>query len=64
MIIEELSFYQSYDLAPPPPPHPPPSPSSKLDRRHAGRLRKRDNLLTGEGGGRGAKSYEGQKALS
>jgi hypothetical protein len=36
---------------------PPPSPVSKLDRRHTERLRKRDNLLTGEGvreGGRGA----------
>ncbi len=28
---------------------PPPSPVSKLDRRHTGRPRKRDNLLTGEG---------------
>jgi hypothetical protein len=35
-------------------PHqPPPYPISKLDRRHTGRLRKRDNLLTGEGGGGG-----------
>ncbi len=25
---------------------PPPSPVSELDRRHTGRLRKRDNLLT------------------
>ncbi len=31
--------------------HPfPPSPVSKLDRRHTGRLRNRDNLLSGEGG--------------
>ncbi len=30
-----------------------PSPVSKLDRRHTGRLRKRDNLLTEEGGGMG-----------
>ena len=29
---------------------PPPSPVSKLDRRHTGRLRKKDNLLTGERG--------------
>jgi hypothetical protein len=29
------------------------SPVSKLDRRHTGRLRKRDNLLTGEGEGGG-----------
>ncbi len=33
-------------------PPPPPSPVSKFDRRrrHTGRLRKRDNWLTGEGG--------------
>jgi hypothetical protein len=39
-------------------PHPlAPSPISKPDRQHIGRLRNRDNLLTGEGkvGGRGAK---------
>jgi hypothetical protein len=41
----------------------PPSPVTKLDRRHTGRLRKRDNLLTGEGGG-GAKSYAGEKTWS
>jgi hypothetical protein len=38
---------------------------SKLERRHTGRLRKRDNLLMGEekeGGGRGAKSYDRKKA--
>jgi hypothetical protein len=35
------------------------SPVSELDRRHTGRLRKRDNLLTGvgEGGGGEANSY-------
>ncbi len=33
------------ELAPPPP-----SPVSKLDRRNTGRLRKKDKLLTGEGG--------------
>ncbi len=34
--------------------HPfPPSSFSKLDRRHTGRLRKRDNLLTGRGKGVG-----------
>ncbi len=44
---------------------PPSSPVSKLDRRHTGRLRKRDNFLTGEWGtGGGAKSYEGEKAWS
>jgi hypothetical protein len=42
-----------------------PSPISKLERRHIGkRRRKRDNLLTGEGGGdgEGAKSYDGEEA--
>jgi hypothetical protein len=41
-------------------------PVSKLDQKHTGRLRKRDNLLKGEGGGdrRGAKSYDGEKAWS
>ncbi len=35
----------------------PPSPVSKLDRRHTcGRLRKRDNLLTAEGGREWARS--------
>jgi hypothetical protein len=33
------------------------SPVSNLDRRHIGRLRKRDNLLTGEGGGGGRGAY-------
>jgi hypothetical protein len=40
------------------------SPVSKLDRRHKGSLRKRDNLLTGEGGGgggRGAELYDRKK---
>ncbi len=49
----------------PPPPHP--LKFSKLDRRHKGRLRKRDDLLTGERGegcGGGAKSYHGEKAWS
>jgi hypothetical protein len=34
--------------------------------RHTGRLRKRDNLLTGqgEGSGRGAESYDGKKSWS
>jgi hypothetical protein len=32
-------------------PTPPPSLDSKHDRRHTGRLRKRDKMLTGEGGG-------------
>jgi hypothetical protein len=41
------------------------SPVSKLEQRHAGRLRKRDNLLTGErgeGDGVGTKSYDRKKA--
>jgi hypothetical protein len=45
----------------------PPSPISELDRRHTGRMRKEDNLLTGEGGRGvgGAKSYDdGEKAWS
>jgi hypothetical protein len=40
----------------------------KLDRRHTGRLRKRDNFLTGEGWGEwgegGAKSCDSEKAWS
>jgi hypothetical protein len=42
----------------------PPFPPSKLDRRHTGRLRKRDSLLTGEGEEEreGAKSYDSEKA--
>jgi hypothetical protein len=36
----------------------------KLDRLHIGRLRNRDNLLTGEGGGWGAESYARKKAWS
>ncbi len=47
----------SYDLAPLP------SRVSKLDWRYTGRLRKRDNLLTGEEG-EGAESYDGEKAWS
>jgi hypothetical protein len=39
--------------------HPlPPSPVSKLDRRHTGRLRKRDNLLTGEEEGSNTRARE------
>jgi hypothetical protein len=47
------------------PHHPPPSPISKLDKRPIGRLKKRDNLLTGERGGvreESFKSYESEKA--
>jgi hypothetical protein len=42
----------------------PPSLVSKLDRRHTGELRKRDNLPTREGEGRGAKSYDGERVWS
>jgi hypothetical protein len=44
---------------------PSPSPIRKLDRRHTGRLRMRDNLLMGERGegGGGAKLYDGEKGL-
>jgi hypothetical protein len=44
-----------------------PSRVSKLDRRHKGRPRKRDTILTGEGGGegvKGAKSYDVERAWS
>ncbi len=44
--IEDQAFSLSYPL-------PTTSPVSKLDRRHTRRLRKRDNLLRGEGGGVG-----------
>jgi hypothetical protein len=46
-------------------PHPHPVPHTKF-AQHTGRLRKRDNFLTGKwvGGGGGAKSYDGQKAWS
>jgi hypothetical protein len=49
-------------------PHPLPLPLSphvsNPDRRNTGRLRKRDNLLTGEGGGEEQISYHGEKACS
>jgi hypothetical protein len=49
--IEDQAFSPPYDLVwllrtPSPP-------GSKLDRRHTGRLRKRDNLLTWDGAGEG-----------
>jgi hypothetical protein len=47
--VEAQAFLRSYDPAPRPPPSPPPFPGSKLDWRHTGRLRKRDNLLMGAG---------------
>ncbi len=42
-LIEDQVFSPSCDLA-----LPPPTPVSNLDGRHTGRLRKRDNLMTGE----------------
>jgi hypothetical protein len=51
IIIEDQAFSLSSDMAPPPPPSPPPR--HKALPRYTGRLRKRDNLLAGERGGRG-----------
>ncbi len=50
-LIEDQAFSPPFHLAPP---HPlfPPSPFSMLDRRHRGRLRKKDNLPTVETRGR------------
>jgi hypothetical protein len=49
--IEAQASLRSYESAPRPPrPHPPPV-SKMVDRRHTGRLIKRDNLLPGKGGG-------------
>ncbi len=48
LFIEGQAFSQSYDSAPCP--SPPPSYVSKLDRRYTGRLRKRDNMQSGEMG--------------
>ncbi len=45
--IEGMALSRPYDLAPRP--SPPPSPVCKIDRRQIERLRKIDNLLTGEG---------------
>ncbi len=42
----------------------PPLPSGMLDRRHTIRLRKRDNVPKGGGGGDGAKSNDGRKVQS
>jgi hypothetical protein len=49
--IEDQEFSPLYNLALPT--TPPPSTVSKVNRRHTGRLTKRDNLLTGVGGGGG-----------
>ncbi len=55
------AFTLSNDSAPPPPPSPPPL-VRKLDRRRTERLRKRDNLLTGEAGGGGGEGAKGAKS--
>ncbi len=59
LIIEDQAFSPSYDLAT----HPPLF-RQYANGQHTGRLKKRDNLLTGEWGreGEGAKSYDGEKA--
>jgi hypothetical protein len=46
--IEAQASLRSYESAPRPPR---PRPPKMVDRRHTGRLIKRDNLLTGKGGG-------------
>jgi hypothetical protein len=51
LFIEDQAFSPSYDWLPSPPPF-----SKLVDRRHTGKRRKRDNLLTGEGGEGGKRS--------
>ncbi len=53
-LVSIISFI--HDLAPPAPPPLPYCPVSKLDQRNTGKLRKRDNLFTGERGGEGGRS--------
>jgi hypothetical protein len=53
LIIEDQAFSPSYDFAPSPFPSTPSPPVNKLDQRNTGRLRKKDNLLMGEGEGVG-----------
>ncbi len=62
-IIHVSREYWIGSLTPSLPP-PPSFPVNKLNRRHTWRLRKRDNLLSREGGGvgRGAKPYDAEKA--
>ncbi len=66
LFIEDHAISQTFDFAPPSPP--PPLPSASSTRRHTARQEMRDNLLTGDGGEgwwwRGAKSYDGDNALS
>ncbi len=58
--MEGQAFLRSYDSAPYPLS---PCPICKLDRRHTGRPRIRDNLMTGKDGGDGlgAESYDRKK---
>jgi hypothetical protein len=60
MIYRGPGFLDVVRFDPPLPPN-----VGKLNLRHTGILRKRDNLLTGEwgGGGGGAKSYDGRETL-
>jgi hypothetical protein len=62
--IDGQAFSRSYDLAHRPTPSQPPPPTSKVDQRHSGRLRKRDELRMerGEVDGRRAESYYRKKA--
>jgi hypothetical protein len=55
LFMENQAFSPTYDMVLPLPS------VSKLEWRHTGRLRKRDNSLTGEVRG-GAKLYDGEKA--
>ncbi len=61
--IEDQALLRSYDQAPHPPPHPSTSPISKLSLLLSLSVCRRSSLLTkGGGGGRGAKSYDREKA--
>jgi hypothetical protein len=66
MIYRGPGFLAVAWFGPPPTSYPPPSPVSKLDRRHPGRLKKRDNSLTteGRGGERVAESYDRRRKKS
>ncbi len=63
-LIEDQAFLPYRRSSPTPDPL---SQVRKLDRRHTGRLRKRNNILLGDGGQGGVggdKSYDGEKAWS
>ncbi len=57
---EDQALSPSYDFTP----APPPLPSISSPALHTGRLRKRDNLLTGEGGGGRGRSQIIRRLLS